>query len=1308
MEGTSQSEPADVLGRVFDGNAELLLVDRVRLQRRAREIQQRLRQHQPADRMLQQWEADLVRATKRWERRTAFRPKISFPNDLPITACRDQILEALEKHPVIIVSGDTGSGKTTQLPKMALAAGRGRLGRIGCTQPRRLAAVSMARRVAEELQCNLGQQVGYQVRFDDRTRDETIIKFMTDGILLAETTADRSLLQYDTLIVDEAHERNLNIDFILGYLKNLLPKRPDLKVLVSSATLDVESFARFFENAPVLTIEGRTYPIEDVFLPSPDPDADVARQVAHAVQWVHELDPNGDMLVFLPGEREIRDAAEVLRDQPYTNTEILPLFARLTLAEQQRVFTVGGRRRIVLATNVAETSITIPGIHTVIDSGLVRINRYQPCRQVQSLQIEPVSQASARQRRGRCGRVAEGLCVHLYSEEDLQQSPLFTDPEIRRASLAGVILQMAVLRLPPIDTFPFVNPPQRVLVAEGYEMLFEIGALDEKKNLTELGRDLVAFPVDPQIARMIVRSGEENVVSELLVLAALLSIQDPRERPAERESAADAAHKQWQDERSDFHSALRLWNAWLAQRRKTSSNTRLRRWCKNNFVSHRRMVEWQNLFRELADVVVDDLRWKVRLSEAVHDDCFYDRILRSVLAGIPMHVGRRGEGAEYQGTRDRLFYIFPGSGLFKATPRWVVAFSLVETLKLYGRSVAAIEPEWLEKVAPHLCRSSYSDIAWDAEQGFVYARESVTCGGLTILTGRKVHYGRIRPDVAREAFIREGMVPGNLRSRGAWLKPHRQMLQTIRNLEQKVRRPESLLDPQALFEHFNRLVPADICGTKDLDRWLQRDRPEIGMTLEDAMYPQAEPLKASDYPDRLMFRGYSFEVRYRFAPGEPEDGIVLRCPQQLLAVLPAWGTDWLVPGWLPEKIRSLMRALRKDLRAVCNPLQQIVDDFVTGLAEGRIARIEPLTNALAKYLAERLQVEVRPADFDLARLPEHLLMKIAVVDDQGKVTRFLSEKPSDVAEAVEIDRSSTWMPAGMYRTGMAVWDSGPLPERILLERSGPRETDGYPALVDEGKTVGVRLFLDAPLAAERHVGGLLRLFRIQHADLVESLERRLPLPTTLQAWLGALGGENQNSLEDFMDLLIEGSLRDDVAGYPRDPAVFARRVEAARTALYATAEERGRTLGSLMDGRQTVMKRVGELRNKGLTESGMLIDVDNQLAFLFRPGFLRGEDIWRRYPRYLQALTLRLERLKLNPAKDRSKWEVVRPFQELLDFRLAGSTGKRLPASLLRFSALLQEFRISQFAPELGTIEKVSPKVLEAAWSRVAETDSSS
>ena len=1297
--------------RVLASSASLLLLDHARLQSRARAIQQRLRLQQPTDKLVRQLEADFNRATHRWQRRAGFRPTVQLPAELPIAAHREKILAALARHQVVIVSGDTGSGKTTQLPKLALLAGRGRLGRIGVTQPRRLAAVSMARRVAEELHGQLGRAVGYQVRFDDHTTDETVIKFMTDGILLAETISDRSFLQYDTLIIDEAHERSLNIDFVLGYLKNLLPRRRDLKVIVSSATLDVTSFSEFFHEAPVLTIEGRTFPIEDVYLPSADPDVELARQVAQGVQWVDDLDRTGDMLVFLPGEREIRDAAEVLRGKQYPNTEILPLFARLSLSEQQRVFASDGRRRIVLATNVAETSLTIPGIRYVIDSGLVRINRYRPRRQIQALQIEQVSQASARQRRGRCGRVGSGLCVHLYSEDMLAESPPFTDPEIRRASLAGVILQMAMLRLPAIEEFPFLNPPQRVVIEEGYRTLFEIGALDDKKNLTQLGRDLGEFPVDPQIARMIVQARQENVVSELLVLAALLSIQDPRDRPTEQVAAADQAHRQWQDERSDFHAALRLWNDWQTQRKKLPSAGRLRRWCKDNFLSYRRLLEWHNLYHELADVVAD-LRWNVRVTEKVHDDCFYDRVLRSVLAGFPLHLGRRGDHSEYQGTHDRQFYIFPGSGLFRASPPWIVAFSLVETFKLYGRMVAAIDPEWLEQVAPHLCHSAYAEIAWSPERGFVVARESVTCGGLRIITGRRVHYGRIKPDVAREVFLREALVPGNLRSRGDWLTNHRAMIETIHTWEHKVRRPNSLLDPQAIFEHFNKLVPATVFSTKDFDRWVQDQRPALAMPLDEAMYASPTPLVPAAYPDQLLFRGHAFPLRYRFAPGDSDDGMVLRCPEKLLPVLPAYATDWLVPGWLPEKVRLLIRSLPKDLRAVCNPLQAIVDDFL------QASPAAPLLPALATFLNARFHIAVRPADFDATRLPEHLIMKIAVLDPHGKVRYLLREKPTAAPEAIQVEPSSAWMPPGLYQTRLSAWSAESLPESIVLEGS----VRGYPALVDEGPTVGVRLFLDSQLARAHHRDGVVRLFRIQQPAVVANLERRIPLSVPVQLSLSVLGGEKQSALDDFVDLVIAAALLpvaaesgqpkgawridgDSQRHYPRDAVTFDQRAEAARTTLHAVAAELGVGLAEMIAQRDAFIHKLAELRKARATTTpagsvlaAMLTDIERQLAFLFRPGFLREAEGWHRYGHYFKALAVRWERLILDPFKDRAKWEAIRPFQEVLDAKLAEVPGRPTPA-LERFATLLQEFRVSQFAPEVGTLEKVSPKILQAFWS---------
>ena len=1274
----------------------LFLADRQRLRGRIRQFEQRRHNGLPLDQLAHAIEQELDRAERRWKHRQAWQPSLGFPAELPVSAQRDRILEAFQRHPVIIVCGDTGSGKTTQLPKIALLAGRGRRGCIGCTQPRRLAAVSMARRVAEEMQADLGRQVGYQVRFDNRSGEETAVKFMTDGILLAETLTDRRLWRYDALIIDEAHERNLNIDFILGYLKTLLPQRPDLKVIISSATLDPQAFSEFFGGAPVIEVAGRTYPIEDVFLPPLDPDEDAVRQVARAVRWVDELDTAGDLLVFLPGEREIREAADLLKGKQYPNTEILPLFARLSLAEQQRVFTIGGRRRIVLATNVAETSITIPGIRYVVDSGLVRLNRYRPRRQIQSLQIEPVSQASARQRRGRCGRVADGVCVHLYSEETLAESPPFTDPEIRRASLAGVILQMETLRLPPIDEFPLIQPPSRALIEEGYGTLFEIGALDDQKRLTPRGRELGQFPVDPRIGRMILRAREEGALSEMLVLAAALSIQDPRERPFDRLPQADAAHEPWRDERSDFFGYLRLWNAWQTQRRTVKTTNRLRRWCKAGFLSFRRMLEWQNLFRELADVV-GDLGWNARVRETVKDDCFYDRVHRSILAGIPLQIGTRSGSMEYQGAHGRNFFIFPGSALFASAPRWVVAFSLVETVRLYARVVGAIQPEWVEQVAPHLCSRTHHDVAWDAEQGFVYARETVRCGDLTLLDDRRVHYGRIDPVAAREIFIRDGLAPGHLRSRSDWLARHRRLLEQITALEQKLRRPHGLLHEMAISDHFHRLVPPEVCSTRALDQWLQEQRPPLDLTIEQAMIPQSEPVAAADYPDETFLRGCRFPLRYRYAPGEPDDGITLSCPESLLKSLPPGATDWLVLGCLPEKVRALIRSLPKPIWTACQPLDRTVADFLGTAARERAIGEQPLTDVLARFLGQRLNARVRPADFDPSRLPEYLVMKLAVLDRTGQVLCIVRSRPADAAVSSELPDQSSWLPREWIRRGMTGWDGPALPDHVVLPAGVPLKVSGYPALVDEGESVGLRIFLEESEARARHRAGVKRLFRRQQHDLVARLEKDLPVPMPVQLALLAMPGENRTALEDFIELLIDEVIRGGQPEYPRDPAILQRRVQSARADLFERAGELGRSLGRILEQRDAAIRAVQQARGK-FAASPAPADLERQLAFLFRAGFLRDAEGWREYPRYLQAISVRLERLALDPAKDRAKWEAVRPFQQLLDARFAQPSDRPPSAALQRFARLLQEFRVAQFAPELGTAEKVSPQRLQAAW----------
>jgi ATP-dependent helicase HrpA len=1275
---------------------EISRPDAVRLASMARRIGNRQRQGLPVDRMLASWQTQFAEAKQRWATRQGWHPHIQLPAELPISNRRDEIVGLIRKHPVLIVCGDTGSGKTTQLPKLAWLAGRGRSGRIGCTQPRRLAASSMARRVAEEMRSPLGQQVGYQVRFADHTTRDTVIKFMTDGILLAETQADRTLRRYDTLIIDEVHERSLNIDFILGYLKNLLPARPDLKIVLSSATLDAERFSKFFGDAPVITVEGRTYPIEDIYQPSHADDEDLSRQVARAVEWIGGLDTTGDILVFLPGEREIHDAANVLRGRKLEGTEILPLYARLSMADQQRVFTVGGRRRIILATNVAETSLTIPGIRYVIDSGLVRLSRYRPKRQIQSLQIEPVSQASARQRRGRCGRLADGVCVRLYGEDDLQQAAAYTDPEIRRTTLAGVILQMKILDLPAIEEFPFIDPPSRQLVKQGYDTLFEIGALDKDNNLTAVGREIARFPIDPQLARMLIQGRTVGVLSELIVIAAALNIQDPRERPLEQAAAADAAHAMWRDERSDFFTLLRLWNAWHEARHQEHSHARQRKWCQKHFLNYRRMIEWQNLAAELADVA-RELKWNEKIQDKVRDDCFHDRVHRAILTGFPMHVGLRGDTMEYQGALGQPFFIFPGSGLFKAAPRWVVTFALVETGKLYARMVGAIDPSWVEQAAPHLCRKSHHDVHWSAEQGFVYAKETVRIGELTLLDDRRVHYGRINPEEARKVFITDGLVPGNLRSPMPWLSDYRRVLATVDLLEHKIRRPHALLHEMALRDHFERQVPRDVHSAKALDQWLQRHpQAAFAPTLDEALVPQVDPLRVDDYPDALPVRGLLFPLRYKYAPGERDDGVTLVCSLDRVPFLPMYAADWIVPGWLPEKLSALVRALPKDMTAACHPVQQTIADFLKQLAVQPAWREQSLLLVLAEFLRPRIGAHVQPADFDLTRLPEHLVVKVAIVDDDGRVIECSRGRPRQRSATSQLDAASTWIPTGWHRTGLTTWTEPPVLDAMTLP-AAPAGLPAWPALVDEGVTIGLRLFLDRDEAVRRHRAAVIRLFRLQAIDAIERLERGLPVARATVSAISSLHHEAGSVLDEFVELLLEELLCEGVDGMPRAPEAFTKRADWVRASLFEQAAARCVKLDAIFAQREQVLQALRALPGR-LGESPAAADVRQQLAFLFRPGFIRWPDLWTRYPRYLQAMMVRLQRLANDPRKDQSKWDPIRPFQQWQDVAVTGLGNAVLPADLQRFAALLQEYRIAQFAPELGTLEKVSPHRLQATW----------
>lgn len=1233
--------------------------------RSVQRMKERLNRGQAISRDLERTERLLGKSERHVEQRTRLVPTTTYPEELPVSQRRTDILDALRENQVVIVCGDTGSGKTTQLPKLLLDLGLGRHGTIGCTQPRRLAAVSVAQRVAEELNVRIGDQVGYQVRFDDRTSAETLIKFMTDGILLAETQGDRQLKKYEALIIDEAHERSLNIDFLLGYLHQLLPRRPDLKIIISSATLDASAFSDFFGKAPVIDVAGRTFPIEDIYLPARNEDEPLGRHVVRAVEAIQEIDPTGDILVFLPGEREIRDAADKLNGRRLNNTEVLPLFARLELRDQQRVFQVGGRRRIVLATNVAETSLTIPGIKFVIDSGLARITGFNTRTQVQSLQVRPISQASARQRRGRCGRICAGVCVRLYDEDDHEQREAFTPPEIRRSSLAGVILQMKYLGLPDIRDFPFVDPPQKSLITDGLRTLKELGALNEDDDLTELGRELARFPVDPRIARMIAAANEYNSLREVLIISAGLSVQDVRDRPQERQQEADEAHAEWSDPKSDFLSLLRVWDSVQA----IASKSALRRFCRVRFLSYRRVLEWQNILRELAELI-KDLKWTLPAPSETH----YDSVHKALLAGLPSQVGWRKEHGQYQGSWNRTFSLFPGSGLFDKAPEWVVAFALVETTKLYARQAAKIEPHWLEEVAPHLCKPSWTEPAWSETEGFVYAKEAMSCCGLRILHDRRIHYGRVQPLEARDIFIRHGLTPGKLRSTGAWLQHHRKLLRDIDEAEQKLRRPHGLLDEESIVQAFEAQLPGDIHNTAAFDKWrvsAEARAPRcLFLRFEDVTYDIADDFDPDHLPDEIN----GHQLRYQCCPGERADGITFNCKIEELDQLPDWTGDWLVAGWLPEKVTHLLRSLPKQIRANIQPMAVLVGQFVSETdAKG------PLIPAICQFLRQKKGMHIEPSDFDPSRVPEHLQMYFCIRDETGTPVfagRELSILRSAAGRKV-VERFQDLTPSEWEKTGATTWTFGTIPNEVAI---GDGQLTGYPALVEEPTSVGLTVFQEAHTARAHHRLGLVQLIRLAHPGPCKYADNNLPLDNSTKLLLLVLGAEPKTNPRDLVNRAII-----DLLGEVRDRKSFEQGSERLRGELYEAVNKLARQFEKIASAYETASASLEALRASERSPVTVL-DVDKQIHSMFTPRFLFESDDLPQLPRYLEAIGLRLQRADVNPEKDQEKHQRIAPFQAQLN-----------SDSPVPFRRMLQEFRIAVFAPEIGTKQKVSEKRLQAA-----------
>jgi len=1273
---------------------ELTLADQQRLRRRL-DRARKLRGAEARQVAVAELATEVDAAERRVARRRAAVPRVGYPAALPIAGKRDEILAAVRDHQVVIVAGETGSGKTTQLPKMCLELGRGVRGAIGHTQPRRLAARTVAERVAEELETPLGGAVGYKVRFSDHASDDTLVKVMTDGILLAELLDDRMLRRYDTLIIDEAHERSLNIDFILGYLAQLLPRRPDLKVIITSATIDPERFSRHFGDAPVIEVSGRTYPVEVRYRPIADEaDSDQIQAISDAVDELRAAG-RGDVLVFLSGEREIRDTADALRRAEQRDTEILPLYARLSAAEQHRVFQPHPGRRIVLATNVAETSLTVPGIRYVIDPGTARISRYSHRTKVQRLPIEPISRASANQRKGRCGRTADGICIRLYSEEDFESRPEFTDPEILRTNLASVILQMATLGLGDVASFPFIDPPDHRNVRDGVQLLEELGAFDPSvkdagKRLTPLGRKLAQLPVDPRLARMVLEAERYGCVREVMVIAAALSIQDPRERPTDAQQAAAEKHGRFVDKDSDFLSYLNLWR-YLRKAQEELSSSQFRKLCRAEFLNYLRVREWQDVNSQLRQVA---RTFGIRSSSAPDDP---DNIHRSLLAGLLSHIGLKDpERQEYQGARNARFAISPGSALFKKPPRWVMAAELVETSRLWGRVAARIEPEWAESLGQHLVKRTYSEPHWEQPAGAVMALEKVTLYGVPIVASRRVNYGRIDPPLSRELFIRHALVQGEWETHHQFFHANRRLLEEVSDLEARARRRDILVDDQALFDLYDRRLPAEIVSTRHFDAWWKRtraSRPDL-LSFEKSMLIKqgAGGVSERDYPDVWVQGRLELPLTYQFEPGSDADGVTVHVPLALLNQVRAEGFDWQVPGLRQELATELIRSLPKPIRRNFAP----APDHARAALE-RVTPLEgPLVEALGLELRRLTGVEV-PADAwrpDL--VPDHLRVTFRVSDDQRVLAEDKDLEGLKLRLTGRLRAAISTAAGGVERRGLRSWDIGSLPRTVEVERGGA-VVQGYPALVDEGDSVSVRT-LETEAAQQRAMWQGTRRLLV------------LGSPSPTRFVLGRLGNQAKLTLRDYphgtaVDLFDDcitcaaDALMAEAGGPAWDAEGFAKLHDKVRGELADTVLEVVTKVERILEAARGVELRLQE-RRANPTLAPALDDARAQLDGLVYRGFVTATGSRRLADvlRYVRGIQHRLDRLASHPARDAELLASVEDIQDAYQRRLDRLPHGRQPGEALReIRWMIEELRISYFAQPLGTPYPVSEKRLRRA-----------
>jgi len=1251
----------------------------------------------------------MTRAEQAVQRRRQRVPEIRYPEQLPVSQLKDDIAATIRDHQVVVVAGETGSGKTTQIPKICLELGRGVHAMVGHTQPRRLAARTVAERIAEELDTTLGDQVGYAVRFTDKVSADTLVKLMTDGILLAELQRDRDLRRYDTLIIDEAHERSLNIDFILGYLKQLLPRRPDLKVIITSATIDPERFSQHFDSAgipaPIIEVSGRTYPVEVRYRPVNDPDdpstldRDQTQAILDAVdELAHE--PPGDVLVFLSGEREIRDTADALRAQNLTDTEVLPLYARLSAAEQHRVFQSHPGRRIVLATNVAETSLTVPGIKYVVDPGTARISRYSHRTKVQHLPIEPVSQASANQRKGRCGRTSDGVCIRLYGEEDFESRPDYTDPEILRTNLASVILQMTSIGLGDIARFPFIDEPDKRSVKDGIQLLTELGALDDSQDLTAVGRQLAQLPVDPRLARMIVEAHRNGCVREVMVIAAGLAIQDPRERPADHETQAQQAHARFRDPGSDFLGYLNLWN-YLKQQQKELSGNQFRRMCKAEYLNYLRVREWQDIFAQLRQVAT---QIGVTLNSGPPADP--QRVHLSLLAGLLSHIGMKDPANPHQyiGARNAKFAVFPGSALFKKPPQFVMAAELVETSKLWARVNARIEPEWAEDLASHLVKRSYSEPRWerrgDSGAGAVMAFEKVTLYGVPIVARRKVHYGRIDPELGRELFIRHALVDGDWDTRHQFFHANRKLVEEVEELEERTRRRDLLVDDETLFAFYDERIGPDVVSGRHFDSWWkkarQRDPDLLDFERSLVVREDADAVRERDYPLTWRTGGFTLDLTYAFEPGADADGVTVHVPLLVLNQIGDEGFEWSVPGFREELVTALIKSLPKPIRRSIVPAPDHARLVLPRLdpASG------PLTTALARELRALRGVVIGADDWDWSRVPDHLRMTFRVVDERGKTVAEGKDlavikqqlKPRTKAAISKVAAKAV---NGLERSGLTDWTIGELP-RTFSEQRGGLTVAGFPALVDEGTSVSVRLQETEADQTDAMWLGTRRLLLLTMPSVIDVVQRNL----SNQAKMTLANNPHRNVpdlLDDCVAAAVDALMREH--GAPVwDAESFERLRDTVRADLADTVLDILGQVEQILVAARAVDKQISRASSPALLPA--LTDVRGQLEDLVHQGFVTETGAGRLpdLVRYLRGIEQRLDKVATNLARDRQATYTIQTLTDEYRHRLAAVPPGKQPSQALReIRWMLEELRVSLFAQTLGTAYPISEKRIRKA-----------